>query len=408
MVENMQSSEKINLSVTVQSKLSEVRRITEFEGLRAILAWWVVWSHLLPYSGFPASHLPLGVAWLGRAGYAVDVFIILSGFVIFLLLDNSEKSYLQFMNERFFRIYPLFLILFMLAIVLMPLKITVFADGTWHELEFATKMLDEAQSAYQYLYLHIFSHLTLLHGAIPDQILPDSSIAFLAPAWSLSLEWQFYLIAPLLIFWLKRSPGICFLIIFVVSMIGKLSAKLGLSFGYGAFLPLKMNFFVIGIFSYYVYKFSQLYPRKTLSIFPYLSTGLTAGTILMSFLPYQSIVDTAIPTAIWLIGLSAAIATSIKADFLPFSLMAKFLNGSLLQHLGKVSYSTYLTHLLVFWLLMWGTAMIFPDVDKGTMLIILSSVGELSVVAASFAFFYWVEKPFIRIGKQVSKSLASS
>ena len=49
--------------------------------------------------------------------------------------------------------------------------------------------------------------LLLLQGVIPDQLFSHAGDAFLAPAWSLTLEWQFYLIAPLIIagFLLKRG-----------------------------------------------------------------------------------------------------------------------------------------------------------------------------------------------------------
>jgi len=53
---------------------------------------------------------------------------------------------------------------------------------------------------------HLLAHLTLLHGALPHNILPASEYMFLAPAWSLSLEWQFYLIAPIWIWALCRFP----------------------------------------------------------------------------------------------------------------------------------------------------------------------------------------------------------
>jgi len=52
----------------------------------------------------------------------------------------------------------------------------------------------------------LLAHLTMLHGAVPDQILPGSSITYLPPAWSISVEWQFYLVAPFLFAFLKR-PG---------------------------------------------------------------------------------------------------------------------------------------------------------------------------------------------------------
>ncbi|MST94839.1 MAG: acyltransferase, partial [Pedosphaera sp.] len=44
-----------------------------------------------------------------RAGMAVDIFLILSGFVIFNLLDRGE-TYGVFITRRFFRLFPAFLL----------------------------------------------------------------------------------------------------------------------------------------------------------------------------------------------------------------------------------------------------------------------------------------------------------
>jgi peptidoglycan/LPS O-acetylase OafA/YrhL len=50
------------------------------------------------------------------------------------------------------------------------------------------------------------AHLFMMHGAVPNDVLPHSEYAFNMPAWSISLEWQFYLVAPLFIFVLLKQP----------------------------------------------------------------------------------------------------------------------------------------------------------------------------------------------------------
>ncbi len=41
---------------------------------------------------------------------------------------------------------------------------------------------------------HLLAHLTLTHGLIPQSALPYAYVTLLGPAWSLSTEWQFYVL----------------------------------------------------------------------------------------------------------------------------------------------------------------------------------------------------------------------
>ena len=58
-----------------------------------------------------------------------------------------------------------------------------------------------------FLRISLDAHIFLLQGLIPNNVLSESEYMFLGPAWSLSLEWQFYLVAPLLLFLLRYPWG---------------------------------------------------------------------------------------------------------------------------------------------------------------------------------------------------------
>jgi peptidoglycan/LPS O-acetylase OafA/YrhL len=49
----------------------------------------------------------------------------------------------------------------------------------------------------------------MLHGAVPDVLVRNAPSAFLIPAWSVSLEWQFYLVAPLVYAWAVSARSYC-------------------------------------------------------------------------------------------------------------------------------------------------------------------------------------------------------
>ncbi len=83
--------------------------------IRGFAALWVVGHHLqfeLAYAGYPAA------GWLFRPGYvAVDIFFVLSGFVITAVHRDLRRAGLgDFWLRRIFRLYPLHL--FVLAVIL--------------------------------------------------------------------------------------------------------------------------------------------------------------------------------------------------------------------------------------------------------------------------------------------------
>lgn len=85
-------------------------------GLRAVAAWWVVLYHVR--AAF-APHVSDGaLAFLAKGYLAVDMFFVLSGFVIYLNYANriaqTVASVSDFMVRRVARIYPLHLLLLLL------------------------------------------------------------------------------------------------------------------------------------------------------------------------------------------------------------------------------------------------------------------------------------------------------
>jgi peptidoglycan/LPS O-acetylase OafA/YrhL len=154
--------------------------IPELEGLRGVLASWVLAFHLATIAGAWETLPPL-LRTLLDGGRAVDVFVILSGFVIGRLLLDKDEGYWPFIVRRAFRVYPVYVCCVAGALLasswgMMPVRYTR-----------------------ETLVQHLLAHATMLHGAVPEWVLPHSAGAILNPAWSVSLEWQFYLVAPLLL-----------------------------------------------------------------------------------------------------------------------------------------------------------------------------------------------------------------
>src|SRR5690606_21046789 len=99
-------------------------------------------------------------------------------------------------------------------------------------------------------YTHLFAHLSMLHGVIPDSVLKYSVSSILAPAWSISLEWQFYILAPLLFWIATRSVSWAGLLVFFLLCGWLVSERFFSSqYQYPAMLFLSVHFFLVGILS---------------------------------------------------------------------------------------------------------------------------------------------------------------
>lgn len=70
------------------------------------MALWVVMGHVALTFNIP--DLEANPLWkiLGENGRAVNVFIILSGFVIFHLLNTKKERYERYIARRFLRLFP--------------------------------------------------------------------------------------------------------------------------------------------------------------------------------------------------------------------------------------------------------------------------------------------------------------
>lgn len=121
---------------------------------------------------------PLGYGWTG-----VQLFLIISGFLIhlsYLRANGSKFSFKKFYLRRFFRIYPpYFVLLLFLA------------------FEYNSNVLQSQESL-----LDLVAHVFMVHN------LKDITfLSFNGPFWSLALEVQLYLIYPLFLF-IRKKAGI--------------------------------------------------------------------------------------------------------------------------------------------------------------------------------------------------------
>lgn len=173
------------------------KRITNLDGIRGIAVLAVIAFHyihnqtmydswLINRFGTPASLL-IKVAYFGWSG--VDLFFILSGFLIgnILLKNKDSKSLFKtFYIRRFFRIIPVY---YLLVAIFFLLTLTPLYDPK-ASFFFDPIPLTAFLLMIQNFYMAHYNHF----GPLP-----------LTPTWSLCIEEQFYLIIPFLIFLINRK-----------------------------------------------------------------------------------------------------------------------------------------------------------------------------------------------------------
>jgi len=172
------------------------RHFPVLDGLRGTAILMVIACHVRVES--TASYFDRGLLHaLDFGQHGVDLFFVLSGFLITgILLDSkgSPSYFRTFYLRRTLRIFPLYYLYLGLRLLLIPTLA--------QRLHVPSSPLIAAQSHGAFFWLYGSNLLSFFY--------PDASIGGgLMHLWSLAVEEQFYLVWPLLIFFVPRRALTC-------------------------------------------------------------------------------------------------------------------------------------------------------------------------------------------------------
>jgi len=367
-------------------------RLEHIDGLRALAALYVVVHHMVFYLN---DDLPKGI--MGHIGqlfmfghYAVDIFIVLSGFCLMLPVIRNQSQLRGgawlFFKKRARRILPPYFSAVALSLVLIFLCIGR-SETIW-------------QASLPVTWSAIVAHVLLVQDMFNGTVFKINYVL-----WSISVEWRIYFLFPALVWCWRRfgapatagvTAAISFLLILPLSHTPLNMSDSGLSVHY------------IGLFSFgmlaagmaYGHEGTLLRLRGSLP-WGFIAAVLFGGALAMNkgyfhhwYGPWQ-IQDLLVGLA----AMSLLIALTPRENSDALGWLRAGLGCKPLAWVGMFSYSLYLVHPPVIELL-WTYLLRPLHLDAARALAVFSTVGLGAVVAFAYGFFLVCERPFMTSKKR--------
>jgi peptidoglycan/LPS O-acetylase OafA/YrhL len=354
----------------IDKKSMQFGYVPQLDGMRGIA--------ILAVIGFHA-----GFSFLSGGFFGVDIFFVLSGFLITSLLLKEYDKY-EYINLKHFYLRRALRLLPALILLLFIFTLASIIFLNWQDAR--SNLLDAGIVLF---YVANWARAFQIHGA-----------GWLGHAWSLSIEEQFYILWPtLLIFLLKRvqSKRKIFYIIVLLAVLSWLLRLYLISSGalteriYNG-LDTRADSLLtgcaLGVFLSSDILTAKLKDKlsKLLQYFYPMAILILIGVIISANLDGLYVYK-------WLLGLvEISTAFLILAIFISEkSVLKRFLSIKPLVWIGSISYGLYLWHYPIFSLL-W-------HLHQDSLIL---SVGiPASFIIATCSYYFW-ERPFLKLKKKLS------
>ncbi|MFN7224050.1 MAG: acyltransferase family protein [Paracoccaceae bacterium] len=359
-------------------------KIKELDGLRGLLAVWVVGVHLVHSVGVSPGMFGFFAPLFG-AHLRVQMFCVLSGFVIFLLQSRHPQTYGSFVFGRVMRLYPVYITAFALSVLMAGIALTATLEAPFAGARHGSRIdvLTESLAAWP---AHVLAHLTLLHGVVPDHILPNAAYAFLGQAWNISTEFQFYVVAPLLFLGLATGPLWRRLVTVCVCVLVWYALR---NWPNPADLAQYAPYFALGIGSF------ALWQRDWRQVF-----WLTPLIVTLGAVAVFAMVDMA--AGLWLFVLGWLLLQRDRdQDRGKGRVVLGWLATRPMQWLGEISYSLYLLHMIPLYLGMYLINGL--GLPREAYLGVLSAITFGLAIPISWASTHWIEQRLYRRAVSVKR-----
>jgi len=314
--------------------------------LRAIAALMVVLTHLSfkleVYSSNFLDYFTIG-------NYGVDLFFIISGFIMCHSVADKNITFTGFMKARVQRIFPLYWILTLLALVIFIIKPSL-VNSSGGETS-------------------LFSSFTLI---------PTGNKLLINNGWTLSFEFLFYFVFAICLSFSKHYRLFSSVILFIMALIGSFFSFTNPQLTFIT-SPLLLEF-IMGIIAYKVIVGGKL--KQSVSYF-FLLVAIVLLILLNHYGPVENpfgrTLYAGIPMFFLFIGF-VSLEGKLKSK------------NELFYMIGMSSYSLYLIHPFV----LSGVNVVFRKVGLVEFSFFYALTMLIASVVVGLLCFYFVEKPISR------------
>ena len=353
----------------------------KLDALRFFAFFLVIWQHAFSciFKGITTNtNLQLIInALTGTGGIGVQIFFVISGFLITFLLISEERQHKRvnlsfFYLRRILRIWPLYYLVMILGIFVLPHLDSCFGFS-------GNKLMNL-----------IFLNNMSMDGGAPSSI----NVGCVNIAWSVAVEEQFYLVWPLFFILFrnyKKLLSLCCVVLFIQITI--YIAGHGFETYFSFFGNLK---YLItgcwGAFFYSNYKerisASYLLKPNCFYFICFLAVSLIAANAISPFYNYLTM---------WLLSIFYLYLVIYSVD------KSKGESNSIISLLGKYTYGMYLYHPIILYAAYATVSKLGFDYGKGDLLkSIIAIVSLLTTIGISILSYEYFEKPILKLKSKIS------
>ncbi len=357
--------------MTVQTPTTQPK-IEELESIRGIAAFLVVFYHL------PKWNPLLNTGLIDNGYLMVQLFFVLSGFVIYNAYSEkieSKADLLRFQFLRLGRLYPVHIIF---LFVFLLIEVAKFIAESRYNLT------NQDISAFQ---INSFSAF-IKNLFLISSVLPNEPYSFNFPAWSISVEFYTYLVFGSSVMIFGRAKTALFCLITVASLALLISET---TFGFTELLLCFAGFF-FGCLT------ASLTKKLKITLPSY--APLAVFLLIVLFLLFKN--EKEFDLVIYALSVALILSLVLSRD----GIMKRVLNLNVLTWLGTISYSVYMSHASVIWVVNQFIRFVLkkpeiidaegrnvPQMSEPEALI-ASLVVAVAVLSLSTLIYHYVEKPF--------------